>query len=238
MLAKVNLHGFCQTLCTRHTYSAEQTKEVIFKKGLVRGLFLLFLLPSICFSTSDSGMYVFSRLWPIFFSHSCTTSFMLLMLGSGRISSCLLRVRGSSTALIVNVPMSSSQLYTPVHWTSFGESQLNPKGKKMIYTRSSGWFCTYLQNVPTHFPNVTASSSTIYEARSGITKFLRWRTLMQELQALADKRLSRWQTFSIAITQNGNFIPGEFQLLLLRRMRKAEGPRAWEKAFKAEDPRA
>jgi hypothetical protein len=87
-------------------------------------------------------MYVLSRLWPIFFSHSCTTSFMLLMLGSGRISSCLLRVRGSSTALIVNVPMSSSELYTPVHWTSFGEPQLNPKRKKMLYTSSSGWFCT------------------------------------------------------------------------------------------------
>jgi hypothetical protein len=52
------------------------------------------------------------------------------MLGSGRISSCLLRVRGSSTALIVNVPMSSSELNIAVHPTSFGESQPNPKGKK------------------------------------------------------------------------------------------------------------
>ncbi len=225
-----------QKVWTRQKYSAQQTKEVFSKKNCNRGLFILFLLPSICFSTSDSGMYVLSRLWPIFFSHSCTISFMLLMLGSGRISSCLLRVRGSSTALIVNVPISSSQLYTAVHQTSFGESQLNPKRKKMLYTSSSGWFCRYLQNVRTHFPKVTASYSTIYETRLGITKFLTWRTLMQELQALADKRVSRWQTFSIAITQNGNFIPGEFQLLLLRRPRKPE--RAWEKAFKVEGPRA
>jgi hypothetical protein len=79
-----------------------------------------------------------------------------------------LRVCGSFTALIVNLPMSSSELYITVHPTSFPESQLNPKGKKMIYTSSSGWFCRYLQNFPTHFPKVTGSYSTIYEARSGI----------------------------------------------------------------------
>jgi hypothetical protein len=28
MVAGVNLHGLCQTVWTRHTYSAQQTKEV------------------------------------------------------------------------------------------------------------------------------------------------------------------------------------------------------------------
>jgi len=77
---------------------------------------------------------------------------MLLMLGSGRIISCLFRVRGSSTALIVNVPTSSSELNIAVHPTSFPESQLNPKGKKMIYTSSSGWFCRYLEKISNTFP--------------------------------------------------------------------------------------
>jgi len=168
MVARVNFRGLCQTVWTRQTYNSQQTKEVFSKKNLGYRTFYALFLPSICFSTWDSVTYVLSRLWPILFSHSCTTSFMLLMLGFGRIISCLLRVRGSSTALIVNVPMSSSELYIAVHPTSFPEWQLNPKGKKMIYTSSSGWFCRYLQNFPTYFPKVTGSYSTIYEARSGI----------------------------------------------------------------------
>jgi len=58
----VGLHGLCQTVWTRHTYSAQQTKDVLSKKNLgLRNFYPLFS-PSIYFSTSDSGLYVLSRL--------------------------------------------------------------------------------------------------------------------------------------------------------------------------------
>eukprot|EP01018_Ginkgo_biloba_P008361 Gb_21750 [translate_table: standard] len=73
---------------------------------------------AIVLSTCSSGTYTFSRVFPIFFSHRATSSLNEKVLAGSLRYKVLFKVLGSSTDLIVNVPMSSSFTNTALAFPS------------------------------------------------------------------------------------------------------------------------